>query len=62
MWDSTGRSYPFGFSQNATEAGAKPNVVFILVDELGWPSVFPIGVNSAEEYFKRFMPDLHQCI
>ena len=51
-----------GFSQNGTETGAKPNVIFILVDELRWPTVFPIGVNSAEEYFKRFMPNLYQYI
>jgi arylsulfatase A-like enzyme len=51
-----------GFSKTITEPGAKPNVLFILVDELRWPSVFPIGVNSAEEYFKRFMPNLYKHI
>ena len=25
----------------------KPNILFILVDELRWPTVFPIGVNDA---------------
>jgi arylsulfatase A-like enzyme len=51
-----------GFSQNIPEPGAKPNVIFILVDELRWPSMFPIGVNSAEDYFKRFMPNLYKYI
>jgi hypothetical protein len=51
-----------GFSQNVTETGSKPNAIFILVDELRWPTVFPIGVNSAEEYFKRFMPKLYQHV
>jgi uncharacterized sulfatase len=51
-----------GFSQNITEPGAKPNVLFILVDELRWPSVFPLGINSAEEYFKRFMPNLYKHV
>lgn len=51
-----------GFSQNITEPGAKPNILFILVDELRWPSVFPAGVNSAEEYFRRFMPNLYKYV
>ena len=51
-----------GFSQNMTEPGAKPNVIFILVDELRWPTVFPVGVNSAEEYFRRFMPKLYNYV
>jgi arylsulfatase A-like enzyme len=51
-----------GFSKSITEPGTKPNVIFILVDELRWPSVFPIGVNGAEEYFKRFMPNLYKHV
>lgn len=51
-----------GFSQNIIEPGAKPNIIFILVDELRWPTVFPIGVNSAEEYFRRFMPNLYKYV
>jgi arylsulfatase A-like enzyme len=51
-----------GFSQNITEPGTKPNVIFILVDELRWPSVFPLGIDSAEEYFKRFMPNLYKHV
>jgi uncharacterized sulfatase len=39
-----------GFSQNITEPGAKPNVVF------------PLGIDSAEEYFKRFMPNLYKHV
>jgi arylsulfatase A-like enzyme len=51
-----------GFSKSITEPGAKPNILFILVDELRWPTVFPIGVNDAENYFKRFMPNLYKHI
>lgn len=51
-----------GFSQNMIEPGAKPNIIFILVDELRWPTVFPVGVNSAEEYFRRFMPNLYKYV
>src|SRR5260370_26178336 len=51
-----------GFSQNITEPGAKHTILFILVDELRWPTVFPIGVNDAENSFKRFMPNLYKHI
>jgi arylsulfatase A-like enzyme len=51
-----------GFSQNITESGTQPNILFILVDELRWPTVFPVGVNSAEEYFRRFMPNLYKYV
>src|ERR1700733_10849911 len=51
-----------GFSQNITEPGAQPNVIFILVDELRWPSVFPVGINNAEQYFKAFMPNLYKYV
>jgi len=48
-----------GFSKNITEPGAKPNILFILVDELRWPTVFPKGANNVESYFKKFMPNLY---
>jgi uncharacterized sulfatase len=51
-----------GFAQNQTEPGPKPNIIFILVDELRWPSVFPVGVNDAETYFRRFMPNLYKYV
>jgi arylsulfatase A-like enzyme len=51
-----------GFGQNPVEPGAKPNILFILVDELRWPSVFPLGVHDAAGFFKRFMPNLYKNI
>jgi arylsulfatase A-like enzyme len=51
-----------GLGQSTVEPGAQPNIIFILVDELRWPSVFPIGVNNAEQYFKCFMPNLYQYV
>jgi arylsulfatase A-like enzyme len=50
------------FAQNQVEPGAKPNILFILVDELRYPSVFPAGVNDADGFFKRFMPKLYKNI
>ena len=39
--------------------GAQPNILFILVDELRFPSVFPAGVNNVDEFLARFMPNVH---
>jgi uncharacterized sulfatase len=50
-----------GLAQTS-EPGPQPNIIFILVDELRWPSVFPVGVNDAEDYFKRFMPNLYRQV
>jgi hypothetical protein len=45
-----------------TKPGKKPNILFILVDELRYPSVFPRGVHNVDEFFCRFMPKLHRHI
>ena len=50
----------YGFGKNIKEPGAQPNILFILVDELRWPSVFPKGANNVESYFKKFMPNLYK--
>jgi hypothetical protein len=39
--------------------GSRPNILFILVDELRFPSVFPAGVNDVGEFLHRFMPNVH---
>ncbi len=53
-----------GILERAASAGAKidqrPNIVFILVDEMRFPSVFPAGVSSPEQFLRRFMPNVHQ--
>jgi len=37
----------------------KPNILFVLVDELRYPSVFPAGVSNAGEFLARFMPNTY---
>lgn len=37
-----------------------PNLLFILVDELRFPEVFPAGVTSPGEFLARFMPNTFQ--
>ena len=39
--------------------GAPPNILFILVDELRFPSVFPAGIHDVDGFLARFMPNLH---
>ena len=39
--------------------GPKPNILFILVDELRYPSVFPSGVSSVDQFLTTFMPNVY---
>src|SRR4029453_6042845 len=34
----------------------KPNILFILLDEMRFPRVFPKGVQDAREFLKAYMP------
>lgn len=43
----------------ATKSDRRPNIVFILVDEMRFPSVFPAGVHNAEQFLHHFMPNVH---
>jgi hypothetical protein len=40
-------------------SGPPPNILFILVDELRFPSVFPAGITDVDGFLARFMPNLH---
>ena len=44
----------------AQPTGRQPNIVLILVDEMRFPSVFPVGVNTPDEFLRRFMPNVHE--
>jgi arylsulfatase A-like enzyme len=43
-----------------TVPGPAPNILFILVDELRYPTVFPAGVHSPGEFLEKFMPNVHR--
>src|SRR5581483_6735307 len=47
-------------AQSGPVAGPKPNILFILVDELRYPSVFPKDILSVGEFLRCFMPNLHK--
>ena len=40
-------------------SGPQPNILFILVDEMRFPSVFPHGVKDAGEFLAKYMPNVH---
>ncbi|MBV9799395.1 MAG: sulfatase-like hydrolase/transferase [Solirubrobacterales bacterium] len=44
----------------ATPIGRPPNIVLILVDEMRFPSAFPAGVSTPDEFLRRFMPNLYE--
>jgi uncharacterized sulfatase len=41
-------------------ADARPNILFIMVDQLRYPSVFPTGVTNVNQFLKQFMPHTHK--
>jgi hypothetical protein len=42
-----------GISSNAVP-GARPNILFILVDELRYPTVYPDKIKTAGEFLAKF--------
>jgi arylsulfatase A-like enzyme len=44
----------------AAAAATPPNILFIMVDELRFPTVFPGGIASADDFFARFMPSVYR--
>lgn len=36
-----------------------PNIIFILVDQLRFPKVFPKGVANADQFLEKYMPNLY---
>ena len=39
--------------------GNQPNILFILVDELRYPTVFPDDIKTPGAFLKNFMPNIH---
>src|ERR1700709_502426 len=54
-----GQPDPGGSPGQRPVPGPQPNILFILVDELRFPSVFPAGVNSVDEFLLPFMPNVY---
>lgn len=46
--------------QPGGDDGPPPNILFVMVDEMRYPMHFPQGVQNAEQYLQRFMPNLYR--
>jgi uncharacterized sulfatase len=40
--------------------GPQPNILFVLVDELRFPTAFPEGIKTPGQYLKKYMPNLYK--
>ncbi len=41
-------------------AGKQPNILFILVDEMRFPKVFPKGITTPDQFLQTFMPNTYK--
>jgi arylsulfatase A-like enzyme len=48
-----------GIAERRPVPGDKPNILFILVDELRYPTEFPDDIKTPQQFLKRFMPHVH---
>ncbi len=48
-----------GCGSSSSASGSQPNILFILVDQMRYPQVFPTGINNADEFIQTFMPNLY---
>lgn len=55
-----GRASAQRLPADAAVQGARPNILVIKVDQLRFPTVFPSGIGSADQFLRQFMPNLHQ--
>lgn len=49
-----------GSSSSPSGSTDKPNILFVMVDEMRYPKVFPTGVNTASEFIQKFMPNVYR--
>ena len=50
-----------GAANQAVKGGRRPpNIVFLIVDEMRFPSVFPQGIETPEQFLQKFMPNLYE--
>jgi arylsulfatase A-like enzyme len=50
---------PLLAQSNTAAPGPQPNILFLLVDELRFPSVFPAGITDVPGFLAKFMPNLY---
>src|SRR5271167_1643696 len=55
----TGLREAAGQSSAGPVAGPKPNILFILVDELRYPTVFPGDIQTPGDFLSNYMPHVY---
>jgi len=48
------------FGTPARAAASPPNILFIVVDEMRYPTVFPSGISDAGQFLAKFMPNTYE--
>ncbi len=48
-----------GIPERTPVPGDKPNILFILVDELRYPTVFPHHIKTPDKFLETYMPHVH---
>ena len=48
------------WEQRARAAATPPNILFIVVDEMRYPTVFPSGISDAGQFLAKFMPNTYK--
>jgi arylsulfatase A-like enzyme len=56
----TGLSNAAAQSSEEAVSGPQPNILFFIVDELRYPTVFPAGIHNEDQFLHKFMPNLHK--
>ncbi|MBV9268621.1 MAG: twin-arginine translocation signal domain-containing protein, partial [Acidobacteriaceae bacterium] len=55
LYKASGEAIP----ERTPVSGEKPNILFILVDELRYPTVFPEHINTPGKFLEKYMPHVH---
>jgi len=44
---------------SSASASKQPNILFILVDQMRYPKVFPNGITTPDQFLQKYMPNTH---
>lgn len=58
--EAASNTQAFPLISKAGSSRKPPNIIFIMVDQMRFPMHFPDGVNTADEWMQRFMPNVYK--
>lgn len=50
------------FGSRARAATTPPNILFITVDEMSYPTIFPFGISDAGQFLAAYMPNTYRLL